>query len=109
MKIEKLPAAPRTGPRPIYLPPRELLTTYPGFLALYDAYYTEFDETWRDTCQLLGEPVKRGPRVGEIAGLLDLLERAMGGHLERDRKSDRFYLQGSTGRMEAPLMAEGTN
>ena len=108
VKLEKLPAAPRAGSRPIYLPPRELLTVYPGFLALYDTHYTEFDETWRDTCQLLGEPVKRGPRVGQAAGLLDLLEEAMEGHLERDRKSDRFYLQGSAGRMEAPLMAEGT-
>ena len=108
VKIEKLPPVLREESRPIYLPPRELLTIYPGFVPLYDAHYTEFDETWRDTCQLLGEPVKRGPRVGEVAGLLDLLERAMGGNLERDRKSDRFYLRGSAGRMEAPLMAEGT-
>lgn len=45
-------------PRPIYLPPRELLTIHPGFVALYDGFQTEFDETWRDTCQLLGEPAR---------------------------------------------------
>lgn len=109
VKLERLPAAPRTGSRPIYLPPRELLTIYPGFLALYDTYDTEFDETWRDTCQLLGAPLRRGPRGGEVADLLDMLEVAMGGRLERDRTSDRFYLREErTGRMEAPLMAEGT-
>lgn len=91
--------------RPIYLPPRELLTIHPGFVELYDSLEMEFDETWRDTCQLLGEPVRRGFDGDEV---VQLLEEAMGGRLERDRRADRFYLQGGGGgRMEAPLMAEG--
>ena len=92
-------------PRPIYLPPKELLTIYPGFVALYDMYKTEFDGTWRDTCQLLGEPVLWGAGNDQI---VQLLEGAMGGRLERDRNEDRFYLRDvGSGRMEAPLMAEG--
>ena len=45
---------------PIFLPARELLTIYPGFLTLYENHYTKFDETWRNTCQLLGALVGRG-------------------------------------------------
>ena len=91
--------------RPIYLPPRELLTIHPGFVELYDSLETEFDETWRDTCQLLGEPNRRRVEDEEV---VQLLEEAMGGRLERDPKANRFYLRGAgSGRMEAPLMAEG--
>lgn len=103
-----LPGEPPRVPRelrPIYLPPRELLTIHPGFVELYDGFETEFDETLRDTCQLLGEPNRR--RVGDME-VVRLLEEAMGGRLERDPKRNRFYLRGGgSGRMEAPLMAEG--
>ena len=37
----------------------------PGFLALYENHYTKFDETWRDTCQLLGALVGRGRLFGD--------------------------------------------
>lgn len=100
---QRLP--PRSQLRPIYLPPEELLTIQPGFVELYNGFETEFDETCRDTCQLLGEPMRRGFEDDEV---VQLLEEMMGGRLERDRKADRFYLRGvGRGRLEAPLMAEG--
>ena len=34
---------------PVFLPPHELLTLYPGFVAIYDGHYLEFDEIHRDT------------------------------------------------------------
>lgn len=45
----------RTAPKarvdaaPAYLPTRELLTIYPGFVSVYENHYLEFEETWRDT------------------------------------------------------------
>ena len=45
---------------PVFLPTRELLSIYPGFSALYDSRHLEFEETWRDTCQLLGAPTLKG-------------------------------------------------
>lgn len=42
---------------PAYLPTRELLTIYPGFVSMYEQHYLEFEETWRDTCLLLGAPL----------------------------------------------------
>ena len=91
---------------PVYLPTHELLTVYPGFLSLYENHYVEFEETWRDTCLLLGAPELRGRRREAVAPLLEPLEEQLGGRvLER---SGRFYLAPtSNDPMEMPLVAEG--
>ena len=91
---------------PVYLPTHELLTIYPGFVPLYETHYVEFEETWRDTCLLLGAPALRGPRRKAVESLLEPLERQLGGRvLERN---GRFYLAPTSGDpMEMPLVAEG--
>ena len=91
----------------MYLPTHELLTIYPGFVSLYDTHYVEFDETWRDTCLLLGAPALRGPRAKAIASLLAPLEGQLGGRIDLERNG-RFYLNPERGgKMEMPLVAEG--
>lgn len=92
--------------RPVYLPTRELLTIYPGFVSLYETTYLQFDETWRDTCLLLGAPLARGPRERRIRELLVPLEEAMGGKVELT-DDGRFYLNVNGVRMEMHLVAEG--
>jgi len=89
----------------VYLPTRELLTIFPGFVSVYEGHYLEFEETWRDTCILLGLPLQRGPREERIKDFLIPLEAAMGGGIVLER--DRFYLRTSSGKMEMPLVAEG--
>jgi energy-coupling factor transporter ATP-binding protein EcfA2 len=91
---------------PAYVPTRELLTIYPNFLSVYESHYLEFEETWRDTCRLLGEPLKRGPRDRSIDELLAPLEKAMDGKIVLD-SNGRFYLNGPKGSIEMPLVAEG--
>lgn len=91
---------------PTYLPTRELLSIYPNFLAVYDGHYLEFEETWRDTCRLLGGLLRKGPTEERVRELLAPLEAAMQGSIELD-KSGRFYLRNNSGRMEMPLVAEG--
>jgi energy-coupling factor transporter ATP-binding protein EcfA2 len=91
---------------PIYIPTRELLSIFPNFVSIYEGRYFEFEETWRDTCLLLGAPLHRGPRGEKIKRLLTPLEHAMGGGIELDRNG-RFYLRTGTGRLEIPLVAEG--
>jgi hypothetical protein len=103
--IEKLPASWFTV-LPAYLPTRELLTIFPNFVSVYEGHYLEFEETWRDTCLLLGAPLQRGPREKRIGELLAPLEKAMGGMIELD-KNGRFYLKSTDGRMEMSLVAEG--
>lgn len=92
---------------PAFIPPRELLTIYPNFVSVYETTNLEFEETWRDTCVLLGAPLRRGPQEGEIKNLLAPIEQIMGGKIELDRNG-RFYLRHRRGgRMEMPLVAEG--
>lgn len=90
----------------IYLPTRELMTIYPNFVSIYEGRYLEFEETWRDTCLLLGQPLQKGAEEARVRELLVPLERAMGGSIELDRNG-RFYLRTPLGRMEMPLVAEG--
>jgi AAA domain, putative AbiEii toxin, Type IV TA system len=104
--IDRLPSG-WVKKAPGFLPTRELLTIFPGFVSVYENHYLEFDETWRDTCILLGAPAIRGPKEKRVKALLEPLESAMGGKVELD-KHGRFYLNISgQGRMEMPLVAEG--
>ena len=92
---------------PVFLPTRELLTLYPGFVSIYDNHYLDFDETYRDTCVLLGAPALRGPKEEKAAKLLGPLEEAMGGKVVLDNNG-RFYLKiPGLGSMEMNLVAEG--
>lgn len=90
----------------VYLPTRELLTIFPNFVSVYEGHYLEFEETWRDTCLLLGAPLQRGPKEKRIQELLKPLETAMGGAIELD-PTGRFYLKHENGRFEMSLVAEG--
>jgi energy-coupling factor transporter ATP-binding protein EcfA2 len=103
--IDKMPAR-WISSSPAYFPTRELLTIYPGFLSVYESHLLEFEETWRDTCLLLGAPLRRGPRDRVIDDLLAPLEEAMGGKIVLD-SNGRFYLDGPKGSIEMPLVAEG--
>ena len=105
VEVETMPRA-RGEKLPVFLPTRELLTIYPGFVSLYETTHLPFEETWRDTCILLGAPLMRGQRQKDIKKLLAPLEEAMGGSVVLD-KSGRFYLQLASGNMEMHLMAEG--
>lgn len=92
---------------PAYLPTRELLSIYPGFVSMYQGHYLEFEETWRDTCLLLGAPSLKGPREAKASELLEPIEAAMGGKIVLDNNG-RFYLRlPGSGNMEIPLVAEG--
>ncbi len=103
--VEKIPSA-WLDKLPVYLPTRELLTIYPGFVSMYETTHLSFDETWRDTCVLLGAPLVRGQREKTIKGLLKPLEEAMGGSVVLD-SSGRFYLVVDGVNMEMHLVAEG--
>jgi predicted ATP-dependent endonuclease of OLD family len=95
------------GITPVFIPTRELLTIYPNFLSVYENHYLDFEETYRDTCSLLGALPLRGAREAKINKFLSPLEEAMDGKVKLD-KSGRFYLKSSTqGDIEMPLVAEG--
>lgn len=105
VSIEEIPKA-WSVVAPTYLPTRELLTIFPNFVSVYEGHYLEFEETWRDTCLLLGRPLQRGQKESHIQQLLEPLEVAMDGAIRLD-KNGRFYLRNTSGRLEMPLVAEG--
>jgi predicted ATPase len=91
---------------PVYLPTRELLSIYPGFVSLYETRELEFDETWRDTASLLGRAPLRGPHLQEANELLDPLQEVVEGAVVEE--SGRFYVKThGLGKIEANLVAEG--
>lgn len=83
-----------------------MLSIYPGFVSLYETTQLPFEETWRDTCILLGAPLALGRRAAKFKELAGPLEREMGGSVELD-KAGRFYLNLETGKLEIHLVAEG--
>ncbi|WP_192459089.1 AAA family ATPase [Musicola keenii] len=106
VQVELAPQVNLSQP-PVYLPTRELVTLCPWFINLYDNYHLEFEETWRDTCSLLGAPSVRGPRERLVAELMQPLEEAMNGKVLVEANTGRFYLQQSGQKLEMPLVAEG--
>jgi len=92
---------------PVFLPTRELLSIFPGFVSLYDNRHLQFEETWRDCCSLLDEPLIRKSSASGVNNLLRPLEKAMGGKIVLS-EAGRFYLRKSdTEQIEIHLVAEG--
>jgi len=91
---------------PVFLPSRELLSIYPGFVSMYNERLLEFDETWKDTADLLGRPPLRGPRSEAARELLAPIENLLDGRVSE--VGGRFYLeQRGLGNLEMHLVAEG--
>jgi energy-coupling factor transporter ATP-binding protein EcfA2 len=105
VSVSKLPTRWVDKP-PVFLPTRELLTIYPGFVSLYETTSLPFEETWRDTCVLLGAPLARGPREAAIKALLEPLESALDGKIVLE-PSGQFYLNRGGANTEMHLVAEG--
>jgi ABC-type transport system involved in cytochrome c biogenesis ATPase subunit len=106
VEVEQLPTRWDTQ-KPLYLPTRELLTIFPGFVSVYESHYLAFEETWRDTCIHLGALTLRGAREKQAATLLAPIEKALGGKVFLDTNG-HFYLSiPGKGNMEMPLLAEG--
>ncbi len=108
--IKQLPEIWNTLP-PVFFPTQELMTIYPNFVENYDGIYSEFDETYRDACELLGR--KRLKRMEKdedgdnFQKLLAPFEDAMGGKARLDQ-AGRFYLDTKDlGRIEMHMVAEG--
>lgn len=92
---------------PVYLPSRDALALYEGFIAAYERRELSFDETVYHLCVALSATPLRGPRSGFAKSTLDELERTLGGSIRL--KGNRFYLVSNDGQggLEAHLLSEG--
>lgn len=90
----------------VFLPTKEMLSLFPGFIALYEGRQLTIDETYADLCRALELPLLKGPRFKQISQLLDPLQDLLGGKIVNE--GGRFYLsQAGAGKFEIPLVAEG--
>jgi predicted ATPase len=89
----------------LYLPPREMFSTYEGFESLVKNREVSFDATYVYLVEALKSLLLKGPRYEEIKKIIQPLEDVLGAKVIK--KDGRFYLKDSSGMMEAHLVAEG--
>lgn len=88
-----------------FLPSREVLALYEGFVAAYEKRELSFDETFRDICLALSEKQRRGRRDVTLDFLAKPLEEEIRGKVSLE--GGRFYVTGDDGSIEAHLVSEG--
>lgn len=93
-------------PGVLYIPSREVLSMFEGFVAAYQGREMSFDETFFDLCVAMDAKPLRGERAQVVEPLRRRLEEILGGKVVRD--GSRFYVQSEGGeKIEAHLVAEG--
>ena len=91
--------------RSIFIPSRESLSMYDGFIAAYEDQKLSIDETYYDLCVALSGRPLRGKKAGAITKLLQPLQDLLGGTVVLD--GGRFHVHAKDGLIEAHLLAEG--
>jgi hypothetical protein len=92
---------------PVFIPPKEMLSSFPGFSSLYSQRELSIDETYFDLCQALETPALRDDAQEHAKELLAELKAACGGEFLLV-KQQRFYFKPNGGRLlEVDLAAEG--
>lgn len=104
--VKKGPPRSRLETPALFLPSREVLAMYEGFVAAYRQRELSFDETYFDTALALSAAALRGPRPGQLRDVVEKLEKELGGKIRL--QGPRFYLRtAQRGKLEAHLLAEG--
>ena len=91
---------------PIYIPPKEIISSTENFVSLYDDYYIAFEETYYDLARLLERPLRKGANTNEQNKVMKSFEKIVNGSIiQRDKK---FYLKvKGSGEFEMGLVSEG--
>lgn len=96
------------GAPSVFLPSREVLALYEGFIAAYTNRELSIDGTYFDACVALNASLLRGPMAETAQPLIDAVEKLLGGKVELI--GERFYVtfdEAPGVRREAHLVAEG--
>lgn len=89
----------------LFIPSREVIAMYHGFVDAYDKRELSFDETYYDLCKSLSGRLTKGPRLKKAAELVEPLEEILGGKVSIE--GGRFQVYSHDGVLEAHLLAEG--
>ena len=90
---------------PVFLTATDMIGHTKGFLAIEREFPLDFDRTYGDIVSKL-ELDHREERTIAVSEM-QVLEKQMGGTVEFDFESERFYLVTPEGRIAMPLVAEG--
>jgi ABC-type Mn2+/Zn2+ transport system ATPase subunit len=97
---------PKSAPPPsIFIPSREVLAMFPGFIAAYEGRELSFDETYYDLAKAMSATPLRGPRGEKASALIKPLLNLLSGRIVL--QSGRFHLASHDGNLEASLLSEG--
>ncbi len=89
----------------LFLPSREVLAMYEGFISAFTRRELSFDETYYDACVAMSAAPLRGPPAADARPLLAMLRELLGGRVILT--GNRFYVRQAVGTLEAHLVAEG--
>lgn len=106
VKATALPSA-YISEGPVFIPTREMLSIFPGFISAYEDRYLEFDETYYDIAKSLNAAAKKS-HTPQVQALIDEFETLLDGHIRLE--SGHFYLhpnRSGQGKIEMHLAAEG--
>lgn len=91
---------------PVFIPPKEIISSTSNFTSLYDDYHIAIDETYYDLARLLMRPLKKGANTNEQNSVLAKFSEIMNGSVSQ--KDNKFYLKvKGAGEFEMGLVSEG--
>ena len=90
--------------RSVFIPPKEVLSFYYGFISLYEKREVDYDLTYPELCRELSTPLLR-KNEDSVAGVLADLEKAMGGTVKIEGNRFVFVPTGSTESLSINLYA----
>ncbi len=88
----------------LFVPARETLTMFEGFVSAYENQKLSFDETYYDICRELNQAELRAP-PDALLGVLTELESIIGGPVRLN--IDSFVVDTKIGALKASMVAEG--
>jgi len=91
--------------RALFLPTRETVAMFEGFIAAYERSELAFDETYYDLCVAMAANPAKGPTAEVWKSLYAELEQSLGGKVHL--MGGRFYVYSDSGLIEAHMLAEG--
>ena len=90
----------------VYIPPKEIISAFENFAALYSEYHIAFEEMYYDLARLLDRPLKKGPNTSEQNNVIKNFESILNGNIVLSDK--KFYLNAKDmGNFEMGLVSEG--
>lgn len=92
--------------RPVFIPPKEIISSIENFTSVYESYHIAFEETYYDLAKLLLLPTKKGEKTEKQRKQLKDIENIIEGKVVF--KNNQFYLKAEGfGELEMGLLAEG--